>query len=181
MFQVESRPVSKLLSTIRYARKRVEEDAGSLGDNRTKQSVRLNFDYKLSKNVKLRGRFEYVEVKKGISATREHGTLAYGDIGMFASKKLWLNFRLVFFKTDSFDAGVAEYENDLPGVLSVPILYGEGVRWYTFVKYEILKTLNLSIKYSDLIREGVKHIGSGLDELPSNHDNRIGFQLDFRL
>ncbi|MBI3189619.1 MAG: hypothetical protein HYZ33_03120, partial [Ignavibacteriales bacterium] len=181
MLQVESRPASKLLSTIRYARKRIEEDAGSFGDTRTKQSVRLNFDYKPSKNVKLRGRFEYVDVQKRLSATREHGTLVYGDIGMSVSKDLLLNFRLVFFKTDSFDAGVAEYENDLPGVLSVPILYGEGVRWYTFLKYEILTTLDISLKYSDLIREGVKHIGSGLDELPSNHDNRVGVQIDYRL
>ncbi len=175
MMNVESRFVNKLLATLRYSRKRIEED----GAIRTKQSIRVNGDYKLSRNVKLRGRVEFVDVDK--NNLKEKGLLAYGDVGVNATRNLSFNFRLVFFKTDSFDAGVAEYENDLPGVLSVPILYGEGVRWYMFVKYEVINALQLTMKYSDIIREDVKRIGSGLDELPSNHDNRIGLQIDYRL
>jgi hypothetical protein len=174
MLNVESRFVNKLLATLRYSRKKIEE----YGTTRTKQSIRLNGDYKLSKNVKLRGRVEFIDVVK--NNLKEEGVLAYGDVGVSPTRNLSFNFRLVFFKTDSFDAGVAEYENDLPGVLSVPILYGEGVRWYTFIKYEILNSLQLTMKYSDIVREDVKRIGSGLDELPSNRDNRIGLQLDYR-
>ncbi|MBI3192839.1 MAG: hypothetical protein HYZ34_00055, partial [Ignavibacteriae bacterium] len=177
MVNIESRLINKLLTTLRYSRKRMEED----NVMRTKQSIRLNGDYKLSKNVKLRGRVEHVDMKKNNNAIREAGWLGYGDVGVTATRNVWFNFRLVFFKTDSFDAGVAEYENDLPGVLSVPILYGEGVRWYLYMKYEVLSTLQLILKYSDTIREDVKRIGSGLDQLPSNRDNRVGVQLDFRL
>lgn len=174
MVNVESRLVSKLLTTLRYSGKRIEED----GTTRTKQSIRMNGDYRFSKNVKLRGRVEFVDVQK--NNVEEKGLLAYGDVGVTATRNVSFNFRLVFFRSDSFDAGVAEYENDLPGVLSVPILYGEGVRWYTFLKYEILNSLQLTMKYSDIVREDVKRIGSGLDELPSNRDNRVGIQLDYR-
>ena len=105
----------------------------------------------------------------------------YQDVNLRSSEKLWLDFRIIFFQTDSYDSRLYEYENDLRGVLSLPALYGRGVRWYALVRYELADRLELSAKYSDLIRDDVKRIGTGLDELPTNHDNRIGVQIDFSL
>ena len=88
--------------------------------------------------------------------------------------------RVVYFKTDSYESGIAEYENDMPGVLSLPVLYGTGIRWYCVITYQLAGLLNLSAKYSDMIRDDVRRVGTGLDELPTNHDNRIGVQMDLR-
>jgi hypothetical protein len=90
-------------------------------------------------------------------------------------------FRISYFKNDSYNSGVGEFENDLPGVLTIPVFYGEGVKLYSLITYKVWNTLRLSIKYSNLIREDVKKIGSGPDELPSNYDNKVDVQVDFNL
>lgn len=151
-----------------------------IDDQLTKHGIRFHVDYQVSKNVKLRGRIEFVDLTTRYTRQHESGFLVYQDVRLQKSERWSFNFRVVFFRTDSFDAGIAEYENDLPGVLSVPILYGKGTKWYVVARYSMFETLDISLKYSDLIRDDVKRIGSGLDELPTNRDNRIGAQVDFR-
>jgi DNA-binding PadR family transcriptional regulator len=111
----------------------------------------------------------------------EKGSIYYSDLVFLPTKELWLNLRVAFFRTDSYSSGIYEYERDLDGVLTQPVLYGKGVRWYLIIKYTFLEHLNLSAKFSDHIRDDVKKIGSGYDQLPTNHDDRISLQLDWRL
>ena len=160
----------------------IAQQNGSLlmgNGSRRKQQVRINLDYRLSKKIKLRGRFERVMLDAKLSSWSEKGWLFYQDVVFEPSKRWWWNFRLTFFKTDSYDSRVSEYENDLTGVLTIPALYGSGVRWYLLGKLKLSNRFKFSGKYSDYIRDDVKHLGSGLDELPTNHDNRIGVQIDF--
>jgi hypothetical protein len=186
--QAEAVVVPRFDFFIRYRRKITDQQetiiegmtTKRIDDQLTKHGVRFHADYQVSKNVKLRGRVEVVDLMTKYTKRRERGFLVYQDVRLQQSERWLLNFRIVLFHTDSYDAGVAEYESDLPGVLSVPILYGKGAKWYLLVKYNVFETLDLSLKYSDLIRDDVKRIGSGLDEIPTNHDNRIGAQLDFR-
>jgi hypothetical protein len=187
--QADAAVAPRLELSVRYRRKITDQretvtegtTSKHIDDQLTKYGIRLHTDYQVSKNVKLRGRFEFVDITTRYTRQHETGFLMYQDVRLQQSERWSLNFRIVFFRTDSYDAGIAEYENDLPGVLSVPILSGKGAKWYALVKYSVFETLDLSLKYSDLIRDDVKRIGSGLDELPTNHDNRIGVQLDFRI
>jgi len=112
-----------------------------IDDQLTKHGVRFHADYQVSKNVKLRGRVEVVDLMTKYTERRERGFLVYQDVRLQQSERWLLNFRIVLFHTDSYDAGVAEYESDLPGVLSVPILYGKGAKWYLLVKYNVFETL----------------------------------------
>ena len=70
---------------------------------------------------------------------------------------------------------------DLEGVLALPLVYGAGIRWYALLRYSPFRTVELSVKYSSLIRDDVRTLGSGPDQLPTNRDDRFGIQLDFRL
>jgi len=126
---------------------------------------------------------EYVdlEVYPDLSKSKEHGLMLYQDVVSEIGTGLTFNARLAIFRTDSFDSGIGEYEQDLPGTLTVPVLYGQGVRWYLLANYSLFESLHLSLKYVELIRDDVKTIGSGLDELPGNRDNRISIQFDFNL
>lgn len=190
--QAEVSPVRRLLFTPRYRRKVISE-SGSMVDQtgrtvvfdeeKVLESFRLTLDYRLDSDAKLRTRVEYVDLHfhPAIAAGREHGMLIYQDVVVRASAHLTLDVRLAIFRTDSFESGVAEYERDLLGVLTIPVLYGRGVRWYLLANYSMFESLQLSLKYVELIRDDVKTIGSGLDELPGNRDNRISLQLDFTL
>ncbi len=186
---VEMNPARRWKVTIQYQNKATEgqekianqmEDGQRITNIIRKRRVRLEVDYRYSKDVRLRGRCEEVFIDAKFSNYNEHGFLLYQDIVMDQGVTWW-NGRVTFFHSDSYESRVYDVERDLNGVLTQRGLYGRGVCWYVLVKYNMFNRLSYSVKYSDIIREDVKHIGSGLDELPSNHDNRIGMQIDFSL
>ena len=89
--------------------------------------------------------------------------------------------RIIFFKTDSFNSAIYEFENDLPGVMSNLAMYGEGFRWYFLVKVKVLNRLNLSFKYSETTKPKEKTLSSGNSEILSNIDNNFHMQLEISL
>jgi hypothetical protein len=88
--------------------------------------------------------------------------------------------RMVTFRSDSFESGIALVDLDLPGASSLPVLYGEGMRMGIVAHCSIFAGTTLSVRYSDLVRDDVRRIGTGPDELPANRDSRFGIQLDLR-
>jgi len=149
-------------------------------DRSTRRNFRLNVDYRLSSSVRMRGRFEFTTFRTLMSGKHETGVMAYNDLSFRASPRMRLDVRVVSFNTSSYDAGMGEYESDLPGVLAVPILYGRGVKWYILTTYSAGEKLEFALKYSDMIRDDIERLGTGWDELPTNHDNRVGVQLDVK-
>ena len=187
LIQTEFLPVRRFGITVRYQRKAAEERegitspeglSGSCTDQKFTQLVRFNIEYQLSANVHLRGRIDETFLNFVSSSAQEKGMLEYQDIAVHCAPPLWLNFRLIYFSTDSYNSRVYELERDMPGLSSMPALYGEGVKWYVLLKYSFHKTFDLNIKYSELLRDDVSRIGTGQDELPSNRDPRIGVQVD---
>lgn len=186
--QADVSMVPHLLVTPRFRRKVTLEKKTTIDsfgrtrdidDQKTQQGFRLTGDYRLDPKIKVRTRVEYLDLEYHYVDRKEHGFLILQDLMFEPSPRLTLHARVALFRTDSFDSGMSEYENDLPGVLTVPILYGRGVRWYLLATYSLLTSFQVSLKYSELIRDDVKTIGSGLDELLTNSDNRISLQLDF--
>ena len=184
MLAIDYTPSEKLVASFRYQRKLTDERGDQVGlpvDRQLQQRARLEMEYRLSTRVQMRCRVERVFLDWKNTSVKEKGFLMYHDVSVRSSRRLRWNTRLVFFQTDSFDSRMYEYERDLDGVVSVPSLSGTGIRWYGVLRYQIGGHVEISAKYSDIIRDDVKHLGSGLDELPANHDNRINVQLDVTL
>lgn len=187
LVQADVRPAPRLLVTPRFRRKVTVERKSAVDefnravqfdDEKLKSNYRITAEYQLNKTTKLRTRFEYVELELRYLHRGEKGMLLYHDVVIKPSPTFTFSGRVAVFRTDSFDSGIGEYERDLPGVLTVPVLYGRGVRWYFLAQFLLAESLQFSVKYSELIRDDVKTIGTGLDELPTNRDSRIGLQLD---
>jgi hypothetical protein len=187
LIQLETVPLARCDVTVRYQRKTSPSRGDRINQFGFHQTVdgeqvnhqfRLNVEYQLNPNIQLRERIERVYVNESVPGSREKGLLVYHDIAVRPSDRLWSNLRFVYFNSDSYNSRAYEYERDLDGVLSLPALYGRGIRWYAMMKYHFLDKLNLSAKYSGLIRDDLRHIGSGLDELEDNRDDRVGFQMD---
>ena len=140
-------------------------------------AYRVNVDFRLRGGTQLRTRFEYSEARFPLL---QRGILVYEDLNFHPLPQLLLDARVVLFQTDSYHAGIGEYESDLPGALTAPILFGTGVRWYVHLRYEIGPAICVSTKYTESVRDDVKTVGSGLDELPTNRDNRLSLQVDAR-
>ncbi|MDI6766645.1 MAG: hypothetical protein QME52_07470 [Bacteroidota bacterium] len=187
--QMELKPNPRLNILARYRNKISNEPQSQFNDfgfrssvngTERKQTIRLNVDYLITRGVKIRGRIDKLYLNEDVSKKREEGIVVFQDLSFNPNNVVSSNLRVAYFHSDSYQSGIYEYERDLDGVFTLPVLYGKGIRWYLLLKYKPFDALTISAKYSDHIRDDIKKIGSGLDQLPTNQDNRIGVQLDIR-
>jgi hypothetical protein len=143
--------------------------------------LRGRIEVRLGNGVTIGSRLERLSLDPGGEGAREEGTMLYEDAGIVPAGFCSLRLRVVLFGTGSYDSRLYEFEDDLPGTLSMPALFGRGDRWYLLLRMEAGKGRGLSVKYSRLERDDVRRIGTGPDELPGNSDERVGVQLDFTL
>lgn len=193
--QVEQKLGSRLGVVLRYREKSrqltqkfkdpLDREIRSFVARRQRQ-LRLQLDYRFSKELRLRGRVEFLQTLydgfgRDLSVQNETGMLIYQDVRFRPTPHLDLAARITFFDTDSFDSRVFQYENDLPGVVTNRALYGRGTRWYAMLAYRPLRKSALYVKYSELFRDGVEVIGSGADRIMGNRDRRWGLQVELTL
>lgn len=143
-------------------------------------NYRLNASYKVSPSVSLRTRVETVDYQRG-SASLKHGFLIYQDIvHRPLSSPVELTLRFALFETDSYDARIYAYENDLIGVFSIPPYSGRGIRWYGMARFTPLRRVDLWVRYGAWIFQDVQSISSGLQEIPGNMRSDIKVQMRWR-
>lgn len=159
------------------------KEAGTALDNlirivrRTRQSYRLEMGGKPDKNIRLKSRIEFDSFTfKDIAS--EKGIAFYNEVGVMPYKQIEILGRIIFFRTNSFNSAIYEYESSFNGMLSNVALYGEGLRWYFILRYKILSQIELSVKYSETYKPGEKTLGSGYNTINGNLDNSIYIQLD---
>ena len=169
---------TKLRFNLKFENKEVENVFGGKIISMNRKILRYKFDLtkQLSKSIRLKSRIEFANYNDGVD--REKGALVYQDINFRHLKSISFYGRIIFFKTDSFNSRVYEFENDLTGTMYNPALYGEGIRWYFLMKYQPLKNVVVSGKYSETYKPDERFLGSGLTKINNNLDNRISFQLD---
>ncbi len=185
MLDLTSKPFRQLETRVRYKHElrevaRVFEDVRR-PDNRLRRSIRTELIVSPSRDIRLRGRFEYSHFLLKESGIREEGVLVFQDLRLTTIKDLTFYGRIIFFRTDSFNSAIYEYENDLTGVLTNLAMFGEGVRWYVIARYRLLRTLAVSMKYSETYKPGVSSISSGNTRIDGKLDNRFSLQLDLSL
>jgi len=180
-----SKPFSKfeIRARYKYEKKDVPETLDNTSQlvKRLRQSTRFELIYNVSKLLRLKGRFEYNNVSINELNETENGYLVFQDIRFTPTSDFNLYGRLIFFRTDSFESAVYEYENNLTGVLNNIALFGEGIRWYLLMRYKAMKFLTLSFRYSETYKPEEKTISSGTNEINNNVDNIISLQIDINL
>ncbi len=140
-------------------------------------NYRVNASYKVSDAVSLRTRVETIDFQRG-SAPLEHGFLMYQDIvHRPLSSPLELTFRFAIFETESYNARVYAYENDLIGVFSIPAYYGRGIRWYGMARITPLRRVDVWLRYGAFIYQDQTVISSGLQEISGNMRSDLKLQV----
>lgn len=177
-----SKPFSGTETKIRY--KYENKDQSLTLENlrqvskRLRQSLRVEITYTVSKALRLKSRIEYNYFNHNSVNLKEDGYMFFQDLRVVPDKNLVLYGRIIFFRTDSFNSAIYEYENDLTGVMTNLAMYGEGMRWYLIGRYKVIQNLTLSLKYSETYKPKESSLSSGNNLIPSNLDNRISFQID---
>ncbi|GAB4256995.1 MAG: helix-hairpin-helix domain-containing protein [Vicingaceae bacterium] len=149
-----------------------------VGENQA--NYRFNFDYKVSDAIRLKSRVEMIEYElKGNNI--ERGYLVYQDI-IFKplSKPYSFAFRYAMFDTDSYNARIYAYENDVLYAFSIPAYYNRGTRTYLTFRYKIRKGIDVWLRYATTIYNNVDVISSGLEEIKGNTKSEVKAQLRFK-
>jgi len=159
--------------------KNIEEDVDGIDPlvRAVQTNYRVNASYKVSDAVSLRTRIETVDFQRGASPL-EHGFLMYQDIiHRPLSSPMELTLRLALFESDTYNARVYAYENDLIGVFSIPAYYGRGIRWYAMARVTPMRRVDVWLRYGAFIYQDQTVISSGLQEISGNIRSDVRLQV----
>lgn len=137
---------------------------------------RYQINYRVLPALELRNRLEYV-VFKPESSSPENGFLIYQDV-IYRSVKipLSLSFRYAIFETDTYNARIYAYENDVLYAFSVPAYYDKGMRTYFAMSYSFPIGLDVWFRIAQTHLPKKITIGSDLNEIKGNSRTEIKVQ-----
>jgi len=121
-----------------------------------------------------------VNVHYGELQNSEKGVLMSETMKWNVMNRLTMQTRLAVFETDSYDSAIYEFEEESPGAYSNPALYGSGVRWYFILRYQIFSKMYIAAKYAQTVKEGVRSIGTGNDEISGDTQSVVSIQVEVR-
>lgn len=143
-------------------------------------NYRVNATYKVSPSISLRTRIETVDFQRG-SSPLEHGFLLYQDIvHRPLSSPFETTFRIALFESETYNARVYAYENDLVGLFSIPPYYGRGIRAYAMFRVTPLRRVDIWVRYGVWVYQDQTSISSGLQEIPGNTRSDLKLQLRYK-
>jgi len=142
---------------------------------------RTQVQFKISPSITLRQRIDMMWYDlKGAGESR--GFLAFFDVFYKPMlKPVSANMRLQYFETDDFNSRIYTYENDVLYSFTIPAFFNKGYRYYFNINYDLSKKLSVWGRWAQLIYKNQSTVGSGLDEIPSNHRTEVRVQILWKL
>jgi hypothetical protein len=171
-----------------YVRYRYEIKQGNVPNNETKidyltdiarQSFRYHISYAINNKISLQNRIEYVWFNNNISNI-EKGFMIYQDIKLSPFRfPLSIYVRYTLFDTQSYNARIYAYENDILYSFSIPPLFDNGFRYYILLKYDVSESISVWLRFAQTQFSEASTIGSGLDQIEGNKRSEIKAQVRF--
>lgn len=180
MIQADVRYSSKLTGYMRFKSKTKADKAKAnnlyYDEWGTRNNLRFHIRYQISKYFFLRSRIESVRYSY---LTEEHGLMVFQDFGWTPDKpNVSATTRIAWFKTDSYNARIYAYENDLLYNFSTLSFFGEGFRAYLNLRYRISKGLDGWLKIAQTVYSDRDVISSGNSQIDGN--SKTDFKIQFR-
>ncbi|MFB6343406.1 helix-hairpin-helix domain-containing protein [Saccharicrinis sp. FJH62] len=144
-----------------------------------KMSVRLSLKSDVLEGLSLQSRIDYVT--NTYSGSPENGWMFLQDVKVkMPHPGLGITGRIAFFSTDSYNTGVYVYEPDVLYAFSVPVYYGQGLRFLMNVNYKISKHTILYVKCGRFVYRDRESVSSGVTEIQDNIKTDLRFQIRFK-
>ena len=129
-------------------------------DKLSKQ-LRLNFIFSPLESLKLHSRLEWIKTNEE-GLPNEFGYLVFQDLTW---KKIGVPFSVTFryalFQTDTWNARLYAYENDVLYSYSIPAYYGKGARVYGIFKFDLKRNVDLWFRIAQWTYTDRNQISSG--------------------
>jgi len=157
-----------------------ESSLNSISNHRTSRT-RFEFSFFPTKQISNKCRIEFSNSEKKNIKEICNGFLVYDEIQTrFSKANLSISIRITFFKTDGYDSRIYAFENDLPGLLAVSPFYNDGMKWYFLIKYSPIRSILLSLKYSD-VQKTIPYSTDSYNFYENRIQSKLNLQLDIDL
>ncbi len=141
---------------------------------------RYNINFTVSKSLTLKSRIEISNYTIG-NNNPEKGYLVYQDIiYQFPKLPMRVSLRYAIFDTDTYNARIYAYENDVLYAFSIPAYYSKGIRTYALIKYKLTKNIDMWLRYAITKFADKDLIGSNLDEIQGSTKSEVKVQFKFK-
>jgi hypothetical protein len=147
----------------------------------TRASVRLQWDWDENRMRSYRLRWEQVRFDTPVSIESGSGWMLYAQLSVKDRRRLAAKFRITTFDAPVYGARIYAYEDDIPGRITNQLLYGRGRRLSSRLKWTAAPGWKLWLKLGVTLYDGVDSVGSGWDEIPSNHIYDVGIALQWEI
>ncbi|HEX7367814.1 MAG TPA: helix-hairpin-helix domain-containing protein [Pelobium sp.] len=145
-----------------------------------KSNYRAEVQYQINNSFSLRNRVEVVQYHQETTQPK-FGFLAYQDVSYSPLSSKWSgNIRLTLFDTEDFDTRIYAYENDVLYGFSIPGFQNQGTRFYTNLRYNLKRGIDLWLKYSYTKFNNASTVGSGLDEIQGDSRSELKLQMRYQ-
>lgn len=141
-----------------------------------RRSLLLFYDTSPSQSLTLRTRVQGVRYRENNGPVKTGYVLAQ-DVTVQPFQRLRLTARYALFDTDDYDTRQYVYEQDVLYAFSIPVLYGQGTRYYALAEYKINRRLTLWLRFANTRYRHQNTVGSGLDEIRGNERSDVKAQL----
>ena len=125
------------------------------------QQIRLNFIFSPTESIKLHSRLELVKTNEE-GLPNETGYLVFQDV---IWKKMNVPFsvtiRYALFQSDTWNARLYAYENDVLYSYSIPAYYGKGARIYGIFKFDVRRNIDVWFRVAQWTYTDRDFISSG--------------------
>lgn len=125
------------------------------------EQIRLNFIFSPTESLKLHSRLEFVKTNEE-GLPNESGYLVFQDV---IWKKMNVPFsvtiRYALFQSDTWNARLYAYENDVLYSYSIPAYYGKGARIYGIFKFDVRRNIDVWFRIAQWTYTDRDEISSG--------------------
>ena len=182
MVQADVAYSRKLTGYVRFKSKtkadKTKADNLYFDEQGSRQNLRFHVRYQISRQFFIRSRIESAWYNYLIDGK---GLLFFQDIGWTPDKpQISATVRIAWFKTDSYNARIYTYENDLLYNFSTLSFFGEGIRTYLNLRYRISNSLDGWLKIAQTVYSDRDIISSGNSQIDGNSKTEVKIQFRYR-
>ncbi len=153
------------------------ETASDYLTNHEKMNLRYNIKYKIGNGFVLQSRVEISRYNNGVDGP-EKGYVVLQDINYRPSNlPFTISSRFALFDTDTYNARIYAYENDVLYAFNVPPYFNKGSRFYIVGKYEISRNFTCWLRFGQTYFANQDVISSGDNEIQGRTKSEVKAML----
>lgn len=149
--------------------------------DRSDYLIKADIEWTANKAINLNVKLNQTYVRFENDRYFEKGTM----VSLGAVIKIISNCRsaieFTWFSTDSYNSSLWKFNYSMPGVWSLPALFGKGLRINLSQRLELTKNANIYAAFTGAFKSGTDVTGSGNAEIKGGNDTRVYIQFDLKM